>query len=262
MQLVIEENIGSVRLLVTEDYAALSRAGADLIVGVIRANPAAAMVLATGETPMGVYRALAVRRQRGEFDTLRLRIFQLDAYLGLAAGDPRSLSGWLARSVLEPLGIPEANVVRLPGDSPDPQAACRAYDAAVRAAGGFDLAVLGLGPNGHLGFNEPPSDAGASTRVVALTEASLQSNARYWGATDQVPRAAITAGMDILLAARQTLLLVSGEHKRKILRRTVVGPVNPQVPASYLQRAADVTVIADRAAWATGPTLASADTQG
>jgi glucosamine-6-phosphate deaminase len=256
---MIEENIGRVRLLVAEDYAALSRAGAGLIAGVIRANPAAAIVLATGETPMGVYRELAARRQRGEFDTSRLRIFQLDAYLGLAAGDPRSLYGWLARSVLEPLGIPEANVVRLPGDAPDPAAACRVYDAAVRAAGGLDLSVLGLGPNGHLGFNEPPSDAGAPTRVVALTEASVRSNARYWGATDQVPRAAITAGLDVLLAGRQTLLLVSGEHKREILRRSIAGPVMPQVPASYLQQAANVTVIADRAAWPAGT---SADMQG
>jgi glucosamine-6-phosphate deaminase len=253
MQSVIEENIGSVRLLVTEDYAGLSRASADLIVEAIRANPTAAIVLATGNTPMGAYRELAGRRQRGEFDTSRVRIFQLDAYLGLAAGDPRSLYGWLARSVLEPLGIPEENVVRLPGDTPDPQAACRAYDAAVRAAGGFDLAVLGLGPNGHLGFNEPPSDSGAPTRRVALTEASIQSNARYWGATDQVPRVALTAGMDVLLAARQMLLLVSGEHKHAILRRTVAGPVGPQVPASYLQRAAHVTVVSDRAAWPTAP---------
>jgi glucosamine-6-phosphate deaminase len=259
---VIEQHIGGVRLLVADDYAALSQAGADLVARVIRANPAAAIVLATGETPMGVYRELAARRQRGEFDTSRLQIFQLDAYLGLAANDPRSLYGWLARSVLEPLGIPYANVVRLPGDAPDPAAACRAYDAAVRAAGGLDLSVLGLGPNGHLGFNEPPSDASAPSRVVELAEASVESNARYWGATDQVPRAAITAGMDVLLAARQTLLLVSGEHKRAILRRAVAGPVIPQVPASYLRQAANVTVIADRAAWPAGPARASVDTQG
>jgi glucosamine-6-phosphate deaminase len=259
---VIEEYIGGIRLLVTEDYAALSRAGADLLASAIRTNPTAAIVLATGETPMGAYRELAVRRQRGEIDASRLRIFQLDAYLSLTPGDARSLYGWLARSVLDPLGIPEANVVRLPGDTPDPLAVCRAYDLAVRAAGGFDLAVLGLGPNGHLGFNEPPSDASAPTKVVELTEASIQSNARYWGATDQVPRAAITAGMDVLLAARQTLLLVSGEHKREILRRAVAGPVNPQVPASYLQRAVDVTVIADRAAWPIAPSQGWADMQG
>jgi glucosamine-6-phosphate deaminase len=237
-----------VRIIVTENYATLSQAGADLVAKLIAANTSAALVLATGETPMGMYRELGARRQRGELDASRLRIFQLDAYLGLTPEDRRSLYGWMARTILEPLGIPEAHVVRLPGETSDPAAVCRAYDEAVHAAGGFDLAVLGLGPNGHLGFNEPPADPTAPTRVVELTEESIASNARYWGGRDQVPRRAMTAGMAVLLAARATLLLVSGAHKRDILRRTIDGPVTPDVPASYLQQARNVTVIADRAA--------------
>lgn len=236
---------------VTNDYAELSRAGADLIAAVIMDNPTAALLLATGETPMGVYRELAERRQRGEIDPSRLRIFQLDAYLGITEDDSRSLYGWMKRAVLDPLGIPDAHVVRLPGDASDPLAACHAYDAAVQAGGGIDLAVLGLGPNGHLGFNEPPSDASAPTRLVELSAASVQSNARYWGGPERVPRQALTAGMNILLAARQTLLVVSGEHKRDILRRTVEGPITPDVPASCLQTATAVTVLADKAAWPT-----------
>lgn len=238
---------------VVDDYDALSRTGADMVAAVIAANPTAALLLATGETPMGMYRELAARRQRGELDASCIRVFQLDAYLGITEDDPRSLYGWMKRAVLDPLGIPAANVVRLPGDAPDPLAACRAYDAAVRAAGGIDLAVLGLGPNGHFGFNEPPSDASAPTRVVDLSAASVQSNARYWGGHAQVPRQALTVGMDVLLAARQTLLLVAGAHKRDILRRAATGPVTPDVPASYLQTAAHVTVIADRAAWPDSP---------
>ena len=243
------------RLIITEDYEQLSGAGADLMAGVIAANPSAALVLATGDTPMGMYRELAARRQRGELDTSRLRVFQLDAYLGITPDDRRSLYGWLLRSFLEPLGIPPANVVRLQSDAPDPEAVCRAYDQAVQAAGGFDFAVLGLGPNGHLGFNEPPADPDSPTRVVELTEASIESNARYWGGRDQVPRRAMTAGMAPLLRARQTLLVVSGAHKRDILRRTIEGPVTPDVPASYLQQARNVTVIVDRAA--SGHDLAS-----
>ena len=237
------------RVVVTEDYAALSRAAAKRVAALVADTPAAALVLATGETPMGMYRELAALRQRGELDTSRLRIFQLDAYLGLTPDDPRSLYGWMDRAVLQPLGIPRGQVVPLPGDVPDPEAVCRAYDEAVAAAGGFDLAVLGLGPNGHLGFNEPPADPTAPTRVVELTEASIESNARYWGGRDRVPRRALTAGMSVLLAARSTLLVVSGAHKRAILRRTVDGPVTRDVPASFLQEARDVTVIADRAAW-------------
>lgn len=237
------------RLIVVDDYAALSQAAAEIMTAAIVANPTAAMVLATGETPMGLYNALAERQQRGEVDTSRLRIFQLDAYVGLAPDDRRSLYGWMKRSFLDPLRVPETQVTRLPGDAVDPDNACRAFDHSIREAGGFDFSLLGLGPNGHLGFNEPPADPDAPTRVIDLTEESVESNARYWGGRAQVPRQAMTCGMAALLAARQTLLVVSGAHKREILQRTISGPVTPDVPASFLQQATNVTVIADRAAW-------------
>jgi glucosamine-6-phosphate deaminase len=235
--------------ITVDDYEDLSRTAADIITVQIAAKPDAAVVPAVGDTPMGAYRELATRRERGELDPTRLRVFQLDAYLGLAPDDPRALYGWLLRSFVAPLGIPLAHVVRLPGDAPDPEAACGAYDAAVTQAGGIDLAILGLGPNGHLGYNEPPADPAAPTRVVDLTEESIVSSARYWGGRERVPRRALTAGMAPLLAARHTLLLVSGAHKREILRRTLSAPPTPAVPASYLQLAPRVTVLADRAAW-------------
>lgn len=235
-------------IVTVDDYEAVSQAGADLMSAVIAANPTATVILATGDTPMGMYDELARRHKRGQLDASRLRVFQLDAYLGLRPDDRRSLYGWMYRSFLEPLGVPEENVIRLPGDTADALAACRAYDHAVERAGGIDLSVLGLGPNGHLGFNEPPVDPRSPTRVVDLTPESVESNARYWGGRDQVPRQALTAGMAVLLAARQTLLVVSGERKREILRRTLRGPITPEVPASYLRQAANVTVIADHAA--------------
>ncbi len=236
-------------LIIVDDYETLSRAGADWLVEAIQAKPDANIVVATGETPMGVYRELSERRSRGLIDTSQLRVFQLDAYLGLTPDDRRSLGGWARRSFIEPLGIPEANIVRLASDAPTAVEACRVYGAAVRQAGGFDISILGLGPNGHLGFNEPPSPPDASTRVVDLTPESIKSNARYWGSEDQVPRQALTCGMDLLLSARRTLLVVSGVHKHKVLHRVIEGPQTPDVPASYLQSASNVTVLADRAAW-------------
>lgn len=236
-------------LVIVGDYEALSRAGADWVAEAIKATPDAAIVVATGETPMGIYRELAEGRPRGLIDTSELRVFQLDAYLGLEPDDRRSLFGWTRRSFIEPLGIMETNVVRLVGDAPDAWEACRAYEAAAREAGGFDISILGLGPNGHLGFNEPPSPPDAPTRVVDLTPESIASNARYWGGEEQVPRRALTCGMDLLLAARRTLLVVSGVHKHQILHRTIEGPQSPDVPASYLQSASNVTIFADQAAW-------------
>ena len=239
----------SVDLIIVDDYEALSRAGASWLIEAIREKPDAAIVAATGNTPTGMYIELAQLHFRGWIETSRLRVFQLDAYLGLAPDDPRALFGWTRRSFIEPLGIMEANVVRLAGDDSNPWEVCRRYETAVREAGGFDISILGLGPNGHLGFNEPPSLPDAATRVVDLTSESILSNARYWGGEEQVPRQALTCGMDLLLAARCTLLLVSGAHKHEILHRMIEGPQTPEVPASFLQLASNVTVLVDRAAW-------------
>lgn len=236
-------------LVIVNDDEELSRAGADWLTEAIREKPDAAIVVATGDTPMGIYRELAARYARGQLDTSHVKAFQLDAYLGLAPDDRRSLFGWMRRSFLEPLGIPATHVVRLPGDAPDPGLACREYEEAVSEVGGFDVSILGLGPNGHLGFNEPPSPPDAPTRVVDLTPESLLSNARYWGSQELVPRRALTCGMNLLLSARRTLLVVAGAHKQEILHRAVEGPQTPEVPASYLQAASRVTVLADRAAW-------------
>jgi glucosamine-6-phosphate deaminase len=235
-----------------EDYDALSQAGADYVADVIRSNPRAAVVVATGDTPMGMYRRLAEMVRLGSLDATRVCAFQLDAYVGLPLDDPRSLFGWTLRSFVRPLCIQDANVVRLRGDGLDLDAACREYDEAVARVGGFDLAILGLGPNGHLGFNEPPCGPDAPTRMVELTPESIVSNARYWGGPERVPRRALTAGMTVLLAARAILLVASGERKQDILRRTLEDAPCPDVPASYLQNAPQATVIADRAAVA-GP---------
>ena len=238
----------NLHLRVEEDYDTLSKAGANLVAGLFKEKPDAAVIVATGNTPMGLYRELATTYASGAFDSQKLRVFQLDAYLGLTPDDPRSLNRWTKNAFLTPLSIDARQVVGLPGDSPDPQATCRAYDEAVAQVGGFDLAILGLGPNGHLGFNEPPSRDTDKTRIVSLTEESIASNAKYWGGRDQVPQQALTAGMNVLLAAKKILLLVSGVHKRDVLRKTLVEPITHEVPASYLRNSGDVTVLVDRAA--------------
>lgn len=236
------------RLILTDDYEALSRLGADLIAAFVADQPTATVVLATGNTPMGAYRELAARRGEGNFDATKLRVCQLDEYLGLTDDDDRSLYGWMDRSFLQPQSVPDENVLRLTANDSDPDAACRTYDETLATAGGYDLSVLGLGPNGHIAFNEPPAQNDSPTRVVTLSEESLDSNAAYWGGRDRVPLRAVTAGLAQLLAARQTILLVSGAHKRDVLGKVLYGPVTPDLPASYLQLAQNVTVIADRAA--------------
>lgn len=236
-------------LIVFNDDEAMSAAAAERIADAFAAKPAATVVFATGATPVGTYRHLAERVRRDRLDLSRLRVFQLDEYVGVASDDRRSLYGWMVEVVLDPLGIAADQVVRLPTDAADPAEAGRRYDQALAQAGGFDMAILGLGPNGHIGFNEPPAGPDEPTRVIDLTPESIESNARYWGGPEHVPARAITAGMRQLLAARQTLLLVSGAHKHDILHRTVEGPITDEVPSSHLRQSANVTILADRAAW-------------
>ena len=227
----------------------LDRRGADLVAGWLGVHPSATLMPALGESALGLYRELAGLRTTGRFDTRNLRLVQLDEYLGLSRGDRRRLRDWLERDVAAPLDVPAERVIELPSDAPDPAAACRAYDAAVAAAGGVDVAVLGLGPNGHLGFNEPPSGPDATSRAVELTDASIESNARYWGGRDAVPARALTAGMDVILAARRALLVVSGARKRDVLRRLVLDAPSDDLPASHLRGIAGAVLLADSAAW-------------
>lgn len=232
------------RLIRVGDYREMSAAAADIVSGCIEACPDAVLVPATGNTPVGLYEELASRHARGLVDSSTLRVFQLDEYLGVARDDPRSLYAWMERAFLRPLDIAEGRVVRLDGTATDLSAACRRYDAALSSAGGIELAILGLGENGHLGYNEPPSDAEAPTRVVTLTERSRRAASQYFG-SPSVPDRALTAGMAPLLASRQILLLVSGAHKRAILHRVLEEPPTPMVPASWLQALDTATIVAD-----------------
>jgi glucosamine-6-phosphate deaminase len=237
------------RLVVTEGAGTLARTAADLFARVVAETPAANATVATGRTPVATYAELAARRDAGVFDPSSIVVWQLDEYLGLEPGSKRSLFGWMREAFLEPLHIGEDRTMRLPTDAEDLDAACAAHDRALAEAGGLDLALLGVGVNGHLGFNEPPSAGDTPTRVVALTEQTRAANATYWhGAA--VPTHAVTMGLRPMLSARTVLLLASGPSKREIVHRMLEGPVDPNVPASAIREApGDVTVIVDRAAW-------------
>lgn len=231
-----------------EDSAeAASRLAAKLIAGQIEANPRAAVIPATGNTPLATYRLLAERARDG-LQTAGLRVFQLDEYVGVPAGDPRSLFGWMRRSFVDPLHIDLAQVTRLRGDASDLLAACADYERAVSTADGIDLAILGLGLDGHLGYNEPPSPPDAPTRVVTLLPESRATAASYWPSGTLTPDQGVTAGMNVLLAARSIVLLVTGPAKRTILRRVLEGPMGPEVPASYIRSLDRAMIIADRQA--------------
>jgi glucosamine-6-phosphate deaminase len=241
--------MGRASIVVVDGYDDLSRTAAELVADRIAHRPNARIVAATGETPMGLYRRLAELRAGGRLDSAGVVVYQLDEYAGIGPDDRRSLLAWMMRAFLEPLGIPTERVVRLPIDGADLEDACARYERSVIDAGGYDLAILGIGENGHVGFNEPPADPASPTRVVELSASSIRSNARYWGGASHVPPRAVTVGMRLLVSTRAIVMVASGPRKREILRRTVEGAIDPLVPASYLRRSPELVIVADRAAW-------------
>ena len=236
--------------IVLTDAAAVAERVAALLLA-DRLHPQRPLGLATGRTMEPVYGALARRMARLE-PTLAAQVrdtwcsFNLDEYVGLARQNPTSVAATMARQLVAPLGLDPARV-RLPdGQAADPEAEARRYGAAVSAAGGIGLQLLGLGLNGHVGFNEPPSDPEMACRCVVLSGHTRRQNAAgFGGDPDAVPRQAITLGLAEILSARRVLLVVTGAEKAAILRRTLEEPPSAELPASWLQHHPDLTVIAD-----------------
>ena len=237
-------------ITVDKNHDLMSHSAAELMAKAIQAKPNLNILVATGNTPIESYRQLAQLTQSAGIDTSGIKAIQLDEYVGVGPNDPRSLFGWMDRVFLQPLAVRSDRVIRFDPTSDDPDAAISSYDRMVSDSGGIDLAILGLGPNGHLGFNEPPSTPDAPTRIIELSQESIVSNSVYWGEDQVVPTRAFTAGMTTILEAKQIVLLVSGAHKMNILRETIRGPATGMVPASLLQTvSAKVTILADDAAW-------------
>lgn len=217
---------------------------ADRIAELVTRTPDAVLGLATGTTPLPVWAAL---RERG-IDLSRVRGFALDEYLGLPAGHPESYASVIQREVVEPLGLDPA-LVRVPGDDGGPITTAGArYEEAIRAAGGVDLQILGIGRTGHIGFNEPGSSLASRTRVKTLTDATRADNARFFAAAHEVPRHCLTQGLGTILDARELVLLAFGAAKAEAVAGAVEGPVSASLPASVIQLHPEVTVLLDEPA--------------
>lgn len=241
--------MGTYALDVVESYRELSDQAADAVLTTLERHPEAAITVPTGATPVGMYEELVRRIRRGALDLSRAHIFCLDDYLGHSREDEASLTRWLFNVFLTPAGVPEDHIHLIPATAGDPEGAARAYEAELAALGGLELAVVGLGPNGHVAFNEPGSPPDSRTRVVDLTEESRQQSAGYWEGEASIPKQAITMGLGTILSARRIVLIVSGAGKAEIVRRSLEEGPTPEVPGSWLQTAGDrLEVILDREA--------------
>jgi len=229
--------------------AEIAALAADTIEALVRTRPAAVLGLATGSSPLPAYQELIRRHELGTAPSYaEIMAFLLDEYVGLPTGHPQSYRATITRELTDALGIPKDRVAS-PDPDPDrlPDAGPR-YEAAIKAAGGIDLQVLGIGADGHLAFNEPSSSLSSTTRLKTLTDQTRRDNARFFDSLDAVPRHVVTQGLGTILRARHVVLLATGEHKAEAIASAVEGPVSASCPASILQLHPHASVLLDEAA--------------
>lgn len=236
------------RIYQAEDYQALSRRAANIISAQVIYKPDCVLGLATGGTPVGIYKQLVDWYKKGDLSFAETRSVNLDEYLGLSPHHEQSYCYYMQNNLFSHIDIKQENTHLLNGLAKDPQAECAAYDKLIQDMGGIDLQLLGMGHNGHIAFNEPGDDFGLETHVVTLSESTIEANKRFFESRDEVPRQALSMGIKNIMHARRILMVVSGEEKADIVCKAFTGPVTREVPASILQLHPDVTLVGDRAA--------------
>ncbi|MCD8366562.1 MAG: glucosamine-6-phosphate deaminase [Clostridiales bacterium] len=236
------------KILSARDYDHMSRQAANLISAQVILKPDCVLGLATGSSPIGAYRQLIDWYQKGDIDFSQVRTVNLDEYVGLDAANDQSYSYFMRHNFFDHINIDLANTNVPCGTNLNAEEECARYDAIIQGMGGIDLQLLGLGPNGHIGFNEPDDHFPKSTHKVALTDATIQANKRFFAQESDVPRFAYTMGISDIMQAQRVVMVVSGAGKAEIVKRAFFGPITPQVPASILQLHKDFILVADEAA--------------
>ena len=232
----------------THDARAMGRKAATFLAAQIIHKPNAVLGLATGSTPLGLYAQLADWCRAGELDFSRIRTVNLDEYQNLGATNPNSYRYYMDVNLFSQVNIRSENTHLPDGLAPDPTAECARYEALIESLGGIDLQLLGIGHDGHIGFNEPAAAFENNTHLTSLAPETIEANKRFFASADEVPRRAYTMGIGTIMRARRIVMVVSGAEKAEIVRKAFRGPVTPAIPASILQLHPDVTLVGDTAA--------------
>ncbi|WP_226781505.1 glucosamine-6-phosphate deaminase [Oceaniglobus trochenteri] len=236
------------KVLILPDEKAATQRAADIVARTVTANPAAVLGLATGGTMLPLYAALVQRHRDDGLSFAQTTSFNLDEYIGLAPDHPCSYHTYMNDALFSHVDIDRARTHLPRGDAADPQVASDEYEDLIEAAGGIDLQLLGIGQNGHIGFNEPTASLGSRTRIKTLTTSTRRANQQYFASYEETPRYAITMGVATILASRKCVLVATGAAKAEAVARMVEGPLSAACPASALQLHAKATVILDQAA--------------
>ena len=238
------------RVYCAKDYNHASRVAANIISAQVIIKPDCVLGLATGATPIGTYEELIRRYEKGDLDFSKVHSINLDEYRGLSPENDQSYRYFMNTHLSDKINIDKKNTYVPDGLEPDKEKACRDYEEIIRVHGGVDLQVLGLGHNGHIGFNEPGSVFEKETHCVTLSETTREANARFFSSMDEVPTEAYTMGIGSIMQAKKIIVIVTGEGKREIVKKAFQGPITPDVQASVLQLHNDVILVGDEAALA------------
>lgn len=251
-------NINNVRNLIeryqrmilyrARDYSDLSRKAANILSAQIIMKPNATIGLATGSTPVGTYNQLIEWYKKGDLDFSNVTTINLDEYKGLAGDHPQSYRYFMDFHLFQHINIKPEHTYVPDGTEKDEEKACQSYNRIIKSVGGIDMQLLGLGRNGHIGFNEPGAAFEKETHCVCLTDETIKANSRFFDSPDEVPKKAYTMGIKSIMSARRILLIASGKEKSQALYNVMCGPICPEVPGSVLQLHSHVTVVADKEA--------------
>ncbi len=236
------------KIIIAKDYSEMSEIAANLLIETVQSNPKSVLGLATGSTPQGMYQKIVEAYNNGEVDFSQVETFNLDEYVGLPGSHPQSYQYFMDKNLFDFVNIPKENTHVPSGIAKDMESACSRYDKSIEKAGGIDVQILGIGNNGHIGFNEPAEQLQVGTHITDLTEDTIKANSRFFNTPEEVPVQAVTMGIATIMKARKIILLASGSSKAQIIEKLAEGTINTLIPASLLQVHSDVTVIVDREA--------------
>ncbi len=237
------------KIIKTANYDEMSRKAANIIAAQMILKPNSVLGLATGSSPVGTYKELIQKNQAGDIDFSDITTVNLDEYRGLPRDNDQSYYYFMNDNLFNHVNIDKSRTHVPNGMVEDAEKECGDYEALIKELGGVDLQLLGLGHNGHIGFNEPSDEFDKVTHCVDLQESTIEANKRFFASIDDVPRQAYTMGIGTIMAAKKILVVVSGADKAEIVKKAFTGPVTPNVPASILQMHPDVTVVCDAEAY-------------
>ena len=236
------------KVYIGKNYDEMSRIAANVLSAQVMMKPDCVLGLATGSTPIGTYKVLIERCAAGDLDFSQVKSINLDEYVGLSGEHDQSYRYFMNNNLFNHINIDKANTNVPNGLAEDVDAECARYNDVINTLGPIDIQVLGMGHNGHIGFNEPDDHFPLETHKVDLAQSTIDANARFFASADEVPRQALTMGIKTIMQAKKVLVVVSGKDKAEIVKKAFTGPVTPEVPASILQMHSDVILVADEAA--------------